>query len=476
MQRKISRRDFGKRLAGGAALLALQPAWNYRAFAQSLRNDLKDLSGELSFDEAVLQTAADDFGHVVHKKPMAVLRPGDAQDIAKLVQFANRQGLKVAMRGQAHSFFGQTQVAGGVVVDSSSLNAVRIVKSGAGGIAEMGPGSKWHPVLMAANAEKLTVPAIADTFLSVGGTISTGGFGVTTYNLGLQVDHVQELEVVTGDGQIVTCSDARDSDLFNAMLGGLGQCGIITKVVMRLTAAPTNVLFIKMDYDDFQDASADLALLAKDGRFQHLDGRGAARPTGGVGYYVEGGAFYDAPNAPDETKLTAGLKFAKKTATVMTYEQYFRREEVCGACTTPLQKPFVYLCVPASRYVEYTSGILSSPTESAFLVPRMSAWRRNVIKRPLTRMPDEEIIYRFQLSRTLPAGTNTESMIALNRTLYERARDIGGFRMTSSAVPMTQPDWVRHYGPVWPMVQAAKRKYDPKNVLTPGHGMFPEQA
>ena len=39
------------------------------------------------------------------------------------------------------------------------------------------------------------------------------------------------------------------------MLEGLGQCGIITKVVMRLMAAPTNVLFIKMDYDDFQSAS-----------------------------------------------------------------------------------------------------------------------------------------------------------------------------------------------------------------------------
>ena len=326
---------------------------------------------------------------------------------------------------------------------------------------------------MAANAQKLTVPVIADTFLSVGGTISTGGFGVTTYNLGLQVDHVQELEVVTGDGQIVSCSDERNSDLFNAMLGGLGQCGIITKIVMRLMAAPTNVLFIKMDYDDFQSASADLALLAKDGRFHHLDGRGAGRPAGGVGYYVEGGAFYDAPNAPDEAKLTAGLKFAKKTATVMTYEQYFRREEVCGACTTPLQKPFVYLCLPASRYVEYTSGILSSPTESAFLVPRMSAWRRNAIKRPLTRMPDEEIIYRFQLSRTLPAGTDIASVIALNRLLYERVRDMGGYRMTSSAVPMSQDDWKRHYGPTWQSVQAAKTKFDPKNVLTPGHGMFP---
>ena len=58
-------------------------------------------------------------------------------------------------------------------------------------------------------------------------------------SLGLQVDHVQELEVVTGDGQIVSCSDERNSDLFNAMLGGLGQCGIITKIVMRLMAAPT---------------------------------------------------------------------------------------------------------------------------------------------------------------------------------------------------------------------------------------------
>ena len=45
MQRNISRRDFGKRLAGGAAFLVLQPASNYLAAAQSLRNDLKDLQG-----------------------------------------------------------------------------------------------------------------------------------------------------------------------------------------------------------------------------------------------------------------------------------------------------------------------------------------------------------------------------------------------------------------------------------------------
>ena len=36
------------------------------------------------------------------------------------------------------------------------------------------------------------------------------------------------------------------------------------------------------------------------------------RPAGGVGYYVEGGVFYDAPNAPDEAKLTTGLEFREK--------------------------------------------------------------------------------------------------------------------------------------------------------------------
>src|SRR5215204_892683 len=61
MQRSISRRDFGKGLAGGAAFLALQPAWNRLAIAQSLRNDLKDLGGEWAFDDAALQATADDF-------------------------------------------------------------------------------------------------------------------------------------------------------------------------------------------------------------------------------------------------------------------------------------------------------------------------------------------------------------------------------------------------------------------------------
>jgi hypothetical protein len=147
----------------------------------------------------------------------------------------------------------------------------------------------------------------------------------------------------------------RDGDLFSAMLGASVNAASSPAADGSADQCPVhkNGLWWLPDRVCWSRA-------ARDGRFHHLDGRGAGRPEGGVGYYVEGGAFYDAPNTPDEAKLTSGLKFAKKTATVMSYEQYFRREEVCGACTTPLQKPFVYLCIPSSRYVQYTSGILGS--------------------------------------------------------------------------------------------------------------------
>jgi FAD/FMN-containing dehydrogenase len=477
MERRISRREFAKRLATGAALFTLQPSCTSISRSlprgQLLRNDLTDLTGTLLFDDAGRQAAADDFGHIVHRLPNAVLKPGSVQDIVKLVQFANRRGLKVAMRGQGHAMFGQTQVEGGVVIDSSPLNSVRITTASGRPAVEAGPGALWGSVLDAAYAEKLTPPVNVDpTYLSVGGTISTGGFGATTWRDGFQVDHVLELQVVTGQGQLVTCSDERNSDLFNAMLAGMGQCGIIANMVLTLVPAPTHVLFFVLDYGDVQTASADLMFLVNDGRFTHLDVRTAARQGGGFTYQIECGAFYDAPNAPSEAQLLAGLRFTRQTGRVMTYVQYYRRQNECRVCT-PLPHPWLYLCVPASRFVEYATRVLATPAEVAFAPPRFSAWRTNRTKRPLVRLPNEDLVFRFQISRNPPASADIPSVIAMNRTLYERAREMGGTRLTSTAIPFSQADWIKHYGPTWESFRAAKQRFDPNNVLTPGQGMFP---
>jgi FAD/FMN-containing dehydrogenase len=61
-----------------------------------------------------------------HRVPAAVLRPRSVQDIVAMVRYANQHRLKVAIRGDGHSRYGQTQAEAGVVIDSRSLNAVRV--------------------------------------------------------------------------------------------------------------------------------------------------------------------------------------------------------------------------------------------------------------------------------------------------------------------------------------------------------------
>ncbi len=478
MERRMSRRKFAKGLAAGAALFALQPACTsvprWLPTDQALRNDLKDLSGTLLFDDATRQAAAGDFGNIVHRMPIAVLRPGSVQDIVRTVQFANRHGVEVAMRtAGSHAFFGQSQVDAGVVVDARPLNSVRIVNFGGRSALEVGPGAQWGPVLDAANASRLTPPVnIDDMPLSVGGTISTMGFGGATGREGFQVDHVLEVEVVTGQGELVTCSDERNGDLFNAVLAGMGQCGIIVKVVMALVPAPSNVLFFVLSYTDLQTAVADLTLLVNGERFKHLDGRTAARSGGGFTYNVEAGIFYDAAHAPDERQLLAGLKFASRTTKAMTYAEYYRRVTDFSPAAYLLPHPWLYLCLPAAGFMDYATRVIATPAEVAFASPRFSVWRTSSMKRPLARVPNGDLVYRFQLGRVPPASADIASLVAMNRTLYERARDLGGTRMTSSAIPFSQADWIRHYGPAWKPFAAAKSRFDPNNVLTPGQRMF----
>jgi len=47
--------------------------------------------------------------------------------------------------------------------------------------------------------------------------------------------------LVTGKGEFVTCSPQKNSELFNAVLGGFGQFGVITRARIALEAAPKRV-------------------------------------------------------------------------------------------------------------------------------------------------------------------------------------------------------------------------------------------
>ena len=89
-------------LLGGVHLLK-----GHRAYAATARPPLRELpslDGELRFTDADRQAAASDFGRHIHRAPIAVLKPGSVHDVVRMVAYANKHGLKIAMRGQGHCF------------------------------------------------------------------------------------------------------------------------------------------------------------------------------------------------------------------------------------------------------------------------------------------------------------------------------------------------------------------------------------
>ena len=203
MSFSLDRRRFLGTGPAGAAIVAFDPVragWVTAAEAAGGTPRgavaVPELDGELTTDPAALAAAADDFGHLVHRTPLAVLRPGSVGDVVALVRYANRHGIAVSMRGQGHSTNGQSQVHAGVVIDSSTLDQVHEIEADR---VTADAGVLWIDLARATLAHGLTPPVFTDYLdLSVGGTLNAGGIGGTTQRVGMQVDNVLALEVVTG--------------------------------------------------------------------------------------------------------------------------------------------------------------------------------------------------------------------------------------------------------------------------------------
>jgi cytokinin dehydrogenase len=241
------------------------------------------LDGTLVFDDAVRTESSVDLGNIVSHRPAAVLRPGSAHDIATMIRYCRQHGIEVAARGAAHTVFGHGLVSG-LLIDMRSLRRIHSIDAQT---AEVDAGALWRELLVAAYEQARLTPPVLTGYvgLTIGGTLSVGGVDscIGHYQRGLQIDHVRELEVVTGRGDILRCSIEHNRDLFEAMLGGLGQCGIITRATVDLVPVKSMVRVYRIHYLDgrrfFQDLRTLLNRGELDGMYNLLI---SERDTGGA--------------------------------------------------------------------------------------------------------------------------------------------------------------------------------------------------
>ncbi len=209
-----------------------------------------------------------DFGRMARKVPKAVAMPRSAEDVAGIVRGAAGAGLRIAVRGGGHSQGGQSLTDGGLALDTTRLDRVEPLDSE---LVRAQGGARWGKVVDALAGTGRLPRVLADSGeLTVGGTLSAGGIGTTSHRYGTQAGQVEQLEVVTGTGERVRCSPARNRDLFDAVRGGQGQFGIVTEAWIRLRAAGERFRRYELRYRDFDRFADDFERIVDEDRFDRL--------------------------------------------------------------------------------------------------------------------------------------------------------------------------------------------------------------
>ncbi|MBD0709662.1 MULTISPECIES: D-arabinono-1,4-lactone oxidase [unclassified Streptomyces] len=236
-------------------------------------------------------------GNVV-SRPAREVSPASAGELAEAVRRAARDGLRVKTVGTGHSF---TAIAAtdGVLIRPGLLTGIRRIDRAAMTVTvEAGTPLKRLNVALA--REGLSLANMGDIMeQTVAGAVSTGTHGTGRDSASIAAQ-IRELELVTGTGELLTCSEKEHPEVFAAARIGLGALGVITAITFAVE--PLFLLTAREEPMGFERVVSEFdALHAENEHFEfywfpHTDNcvtkrnnrsAGPAAPLGRVGGWIE---------------------------------------------------------------------------------------------------------------------------------------------------------------------------------------------
>ena len=446
----------------------------------------REVSGQVLVDDTSREAVSTDFGRVVVRKPAAVVRPASSQDVANVVKFAARNGLSVSTRGGGHSQTGQS-LSEHIVLDMTSLNAVMQVNPGKGTVVCQ-TGLKWRDLVQHLAPERVSPPVLTNNLdVTIGGTLSTAGLGVASWRHGTQADNCLELEVVTGEGEIVLCSPRQNEDLFNAVRAGMGQFGVMTAATLKIRAHQPHFRSYYLLYDTLEVLLDDLKTVMTDERFDFLESWCVPCPQGfkRIGDTRQAFAEWFFPlhatiemdstaSSPSDNKLE-GLKYYKHVHTEEgdLIDFYRRLDDLFAiwrrAGFWEYAHPWMECVLPWQTTSLYIAQVLKNLPPQAIAGGHILLWpaRGNSSSVPLFMRPAGDFLMGFGILPAVPQRFLEEALSRLNMA-SQAATMMGGKRYLSGWISFDAAHWKAHYGDKWAEVVALKKKFDPHGVLNPG--------
>ncbi|MDQ3874736.1 MAG: FAD-binding protein [Actinomycetota bacterium] len=235
----------------------------------------------------------------------AVVLPGTAEDVARVLAWCYAHDVPVVPRGGGTGFAaGAVPLTGGVVLGLERLTRIRAFEPLLWRIS-LEAGVRTADLRRIVRESGLFFPPDpgAAEQSQVGGNIATNAGGPHAFKYGVTGAWVTGLEVVLPPGETVTVGgpvrkDVAGYDLKSLLIGSEGTLGIVTAAWLRLLPAPETFLPIAGFYTGVERGCAALERVVASGltvaALEYLDGRTVGAAAGsfpaelpdGVGFMV----------------------------------------------------------------------------------------------------------------------------------------------------------------------------------------------
>jgi len=186
--------------------------------------------------------------------PDFVVQPKNIEEIKKVLALANELKIPVVPRGAASwGFGGVIPTSAGIVIDLSPLRNIAPIDT-ARKTVTVEAGARWSDIdIMAKNEGLCLMTYPSSKFSTVGGWVSTGGYGINSFKYGHLSKQIVSMTVVTGTGEVKQLSPS-DRD-FNYFVSTEGQFGLVVEATLKLRDVPQgsypHLLYFPSDKEAF---------------------------------------------------------------------------------------------------------------------------------------------------------------------------------------------------------------------------------
>jgi FAD/FMN-containing dehydrogenase len=168
----------------------------------------------------------------IDRRPALILRCAGVADAIAAVKFARATGLSAAVRSGGHSFPGLSVADDAILIDLGLMKGIRVDPEAR--TARVQAGVLWGELDHETQAFGLATTGGIVTHTGVAGLTLGGGIGWLQRKLGLTIDQLLGIDLVTAEGELVRASESENADLFWGVRGGGGNFGIVTEFEFRL--------------------------------------------------------------------------------------------------------------------------------------------------------------------------------------------------------------------------------------------------